>query len=366
MITTRNILLRYLYFSSIHPMKGLLLFLFLFPLRSMAQDLAGVWVGILHNDTTELDLHYEIVISEHKGKLSGFSYTNFIVDGRSYTGVKSLTINKRFGKLYVEDDNLVHNNYDFEPPKGVRQASILELSTEEAMLSGRFVTSRTKQYGKQVTGHIYLLKKPDHDVSKLMEILNGLNMTAGLSFIDKKEIAAAPVIKPKENTEQPIVKSEPVKEEIKTGSPVVKEIPKPAIKKEENTSTVKEARQPTIIEKLAARKVETVQTIYFTSDTLILELYDNGYVDGDTVSIVLNGKAFLTNIRLSEKAARTTINVTPDMGDSVNLVMFAENIGTISPNSGLAVIKDGKKEHRIAFSGDMQKNAGIILRRKRS
>lgn len=347
-------------------MKGLLLFLFLFPLQVFAQDLAGVWVGILHNDSTELDLHYEIVISEHKGKLSGFSFTNFIVDGRSYTGVKSLTINKRFGKLYVEDDKLVHNNYDFEPPKGVRQASILELSSEEPMLSGRFVTSRTKQYGRQVTGHIYLLKKPDHDVSKLMEILNGLDMAASLSFIEKKEVAAAhPVTKPNENKEQPIVKNEPVKETVKTSGRVEKETPKPVIKKEEGAASAKEVRQPTIIEKLAVRKIETVQTIYFTSDTLILELYDNGYVDGDTVSIVLNGKAFLTNIRLSEKAARTTINVTPDMGDSVHLVMFAENLGTISPNSGLAVIKDGKKEHRIAFSGDLQKNAGITLRRRR-
>jgi hypothetical protein len=207
-------------------MKSLVILLFLFPLRLLSQDLSGVWVGILHNDTTDLDLHYEIVISEHKGKLSGFSYTNFIVDGRSYTGVKALTINKRFGRLYVEDEKLVYNNYDFEPPKGVKQASILELSNVEEMLSGRFTTTKTKQYGKQVTGHIYLLKKSDLGVSKLMEILNGLNMVSGLSFIEKTEVAATPVIKPKE-IDQPLVKKESpstppkVKEETKTIPPPV-------------------------------------------------------------------------------------------------------------------------------------------------
>jgi hypothetical protein len=140
----------------------------------------------------------------------------------------------------------------------------------------------------------------------------------------------------------------PAKEQPKASSPVVKEVAK-----------------PTIQQRMATRKIEPVQTIYFTGDSLTLELYDNGYVDGDSVSIVINGRAFVTNIRLSEKASVRTIHITPDMGDSVNLVMFAENLGTISPNSGLAIIKDGKKAYSVAFSGDLQKNAAIILRRKK-
>lgn len=351
-------------------MKGLLFFLFLLPLRLFAQDVTGVWVGILHNDSTDMDLHYEIVISEHKGKLSGFSYTNFIVDGRSLTGVKSLTINKRFGKLYIEDNDLVFNNYNFNPPKGVKQASILELSDVEAMLSGRFTTTRTKQYGKPVTGHIYLLKKGDVSASQLMEILNGLNLASDLSFLPKPEVAAATEIKPKP-AEQPVTKKEtttnpPViaKAESKTTSPVTepKETP---VKKEAPAPVVKEVSKPTIQQQLASRKIETIQTIYFVSDSLVLELYDNGYVDGDSVSVVINGQPFVTNIRLSEKASVKTIKITPAMGDSMNLVMFAENLGTISPNSGLAIIRDGKKEYRVAFSGDLQKNAAITLRRKK-
>lgn len=321
-------------------MKGLLIILF-FPLQLFAQDLQGVWVGILHNDSTNLDLHYEIVISETKGKLSGFSYTNFIVDGRSLTGVKSLRINKRFGKLFIEDDELVHNNYPFESPKGVRQASILELSSVEPILFGKFTTTRTKQYGKPVTGTIHLLKKSDLADSRLIEMLSGLQMTAGLSFIPKKEEAA--VITSAENV-KPTVEPE-IKKEI---------ISKPA---EPVRSSLEMA--------LAKRKIQTVQTIYFTSDILVLELYDNGFVDDDSVSIILNGKAFLNKVRLSEKVASKIIYVTPEMGDSIHLIMFAENLGTISPNSGLAIIKDGATKHQVAFSGDLQRNAAILLRRKR-
>lgn len=381
-------------------MKSLLIFALLFPLQLLSQDLEGVWVGILHNDSTELDLHYEIVISEQKGKLTGYSYTNFIVDGRSYTGVKSLIINRRFGRLYVEDDKLIFNNYDFEPPKGVKQASILDPGTEEEMLSGRFSTTRTKQYGKPVTGHIYLLKKTDRSVSKLMEILNGLDLASNLSFIRVEQPVAAvelpktqPVVKTKSpepvqqvketTVAKPVVVSEPTEtkpavtktvtaapkkiDTKTTGEPVTKD---PVPNKPKETSAVsvpvvKEVAKPTLQQQLATRKIEAVQTIWFTSDSLVLELYDNGYVDGDSVSIVVNGKAFLTNLRLSEKAAVKTIHITPDMGDSVNLIMFAENLGTIYPNSGLAIIRDGKKEHRVAFSGDLQKNASIVLRRRR-
>src|SRR5688500_661029 len=123
--------------SNKHPMKSLLILLFL-PLQLLAQDLQGVWLGVLHNDSANTDLHYVIGISETTGKFSGFSYTNFIVDGRSLTGIKSLIINKRFGKLFIEDNDLVYNNYPFDPPKGVRQASILELSSVEPILFGKF------------------------------------------------------------------------------------------------------------------------------------------------------------------------------------------------------------------------------------
>lgn len=468
-------------------MKGILILLLL-PLQVFSQDLAGLWVGVLHNDNTETDLHYEVVISDYDGKFHGFSYTNFIVDGRSFTGVKSLTVNKRFGKFYIEDENLVYNNYDFEAPKGVKQLSILELSDEEDMLSGRFTTSRNKQYGKPVTGRIHMLRKKDLAVSKLLEILKALQMTASLSFLDREVTAsskadkevkptAVPVTetrtiasikaeKEKPETNQPVVavttpvdkttaqtttattttvvkeqpiavtpppvRKTPVQAETTSSKPVVKEQPvavvtsppvrktppqtqtettKPVIKEQPvavntppvqknivqtqpettkpvvkeqpvavkeqavaipvpntvNATTVaeKSATAKKVEQDLAKRNLELVQTIHFSSDSLLLELYDNGYVDGDSVSIVLNGKAFISNIRLSEKAERKMIYITPEMGDSVNLVMFAENLGTIGPNSGLAILHDGKTQHKITFSGDLQKNAAIVLRRKK-
>jgi hypothetical protein len=66
-----------------------------------------------------------------------------------------------------------------------------------------------------------------------------------------------------------------------------------------------------------------------------------------------------------ERAINKTIYLTPDMGDSLSVVMYAENLGSIPPNTGLLVIRDATRIYEIRFSGDLQKNSAIILVRKK-
>jgi len=116
---------------------------------------------------------------------------------------------------------------------------------------------------------------------------------------------------------------------------------------------------------LANRKTEVIQNIFFSSDSLLLSIYDNGTIDGDTVSVVLNGRVILARKGLTANAIRTTIPVTPDMGDSLQLVMYAENLGSIPPNTGLLIIQDGDQRYDVRFAGDMKKSSAVILRRRR-
>ncbi|HRN72595.1 MAG TPA: hypothetical protein PLM81_05680 [Ginsengibacter sp.] len=116
---------------------------------------------------------------------------------------------------------------------------------------------------------------------------------------------------------------------------------------------------------LSKRKIETIQTVQLASDSIVLSLYDNGIVDGDTVSILLNGSVLLSRIGLKEEAFNHTLHITPEMGDSLNLVMYAENLGSIPPNSGLLIVRDKSKTYEIRFSGDLQKNSAIILLRNK-
>jgi hypothetical protein len=115
---------------------------------------------------------------------------------------------------------------------------------------------------------------------------------------------------------------------------------------------------------LATRTTENIRSVNVKSDSLVLNLYDNGEVDGDTVSVVMNGKTIMSRQGLTANAITKTVYLTPDLGDSIQLIMYAENLGSIPPNTGLLILQDGNDRYEIRFAGDMKKNSAIILRRR--
>lgn len=114
---------------------------------------------------------------------------------------------------------------------------------------------------------------------------------------------------------------------------------------------------------IAGRKSEFNQEVLFSSDSLVLSLYDNGEIDGDTVSVYLNGEVVMPAQGLKSSAIRKTIHMDHDI-QSFTLVMFAESLGKYPPNTGLLVIRDGNDIYNLRFSSDFTKSTGIVFRRK--
>lgn len=114
---------------------------------------------------------------------------------------------------------------------------------------------------------------------------------------------------------------------------------------------------------IAGRKSEFSQELVFSSDSLVLTLYDNGEIDGDTVSVYINGEVVMPSQGLKSSAIRKTIHP-PAGAETFTLVMFAESLGKYPPNTGLLVIRDGNDIYNLRFSSDFQKSAGIVFRRK--
>ena len=113
------------------------------------------------------------------------------------------------------------------------------------------------------------------------------------------------------------------------------------------------------------RKSEIQQIVEFVNDSLTLTLYDNGEIDGDTVSVLINGDIIMANQGLKASAIKKTIYVTPNMTDSFNLVLYAENLGRYPPNTGLMLVRDGDQVYQVRFSADLQKNVAVIFKRKK-
>lgn len=119
---------------------------------------------------------------------------------------------------------------------------------------------------------------------------------------------------------------------------------------------------PAIVE---SRKSEFSQYVTFKSDSLELSLYDNGEVDGDTVSLYLNGQVLLSRQCLKATAIKKTIYLTPGKDDEFNLVLYADNLGKYPPNTGLLIVHDGDDVYNLRFSADFEKNAGVLFKRKK-
>lgn len=394
---------------------GSIILILLVPLQLLSQDISGIWTGFLH--TRDTNLVYELVISENNVKTSGYSLTVYSVNNVENAGIKSVIIRKKKQSVIIEDDQLIYDTYT-TPPKHIKLFGFLSLSSRDSVmtLSGKFHTRLLDHRSSDINvydGTIDLQKQNNFKESKLITQLDKMHLLNTLAFIQpktkekgKQVIATSQVPKPepsltkKANISKPAPRTEsptaaivkpPAKQvnsNLKNERPVNK--PKPlAVTKEQviqpevipgkvTTKIPSEVRSkpvnpaPSLINKMedvtaemGKRKTEVIQNISFTSDSLVLSLYDNGTVDGDTVSVVLNGKILVSKKELTENAIRVIVPITADLGDSILLTMYAENLGSIPPNTGLLIIEDGNNRHEIRFEGDLQKSSGVILRRRR-
>lgn len=174
-------------------------------------------------------------------------------------------------------------------------------------------------------------------------------------------VTAAPVAAAVKKPEAVVTKPAEQPAVVKTvTAPQPATAPKPVVPKPQPVVV-----DPTAATDLANRKVETIKALYFKSDSLTLTLYDNGEVDGDTVSVVMNGTVIMPKVGLSTQAVKKTIYTNEIAGDSIQLVMYAESLGTLPPNTGLLIVNDGGDRYEIRFSGDMQKSSAIVFRRKK-
>lgn len=395
---------------------SMIFLLLLFSFQTYAQpksryNITGAWTGYVK--TTDKKITYEVVISDSADTYIGYSKIIFKNKGKELFAIKSLSIRVEEEKYILEEMQLLSDNFEEEAPRKIKQINTLDIQigNRKMSFSGEFKTKATMGL-KSATGEVFLQKAIDPDSSLLFNALKALGRTDSLSFVKEAKaeakriqekkikdsidaanaaIAAAAIPPPP----SPPVQTTPVKVSSPAPPPVVKTNPppiKPASPPKPTAAPVATVKtttpvQPSVVKTappqskptpkaqpvvvagsaadLGKRTIETIRTVYFNTDSLVLTLYDNGEVDGDTVSVVINNKVFMGKKGLSTKPVSETFYLSPEMGDSLQMIMYAENLGAIAPNTGLLIIQDGKDRYEIRFSGDLNKNAAIIFKRKR-
>lgn len=144
----------------------------------------------------------------------------------------------------------------------------------------------------------------------------------------------------------PVVPAQPKREEPKPEPVVVQ--PQPTIPKEtkpvvttENKPAVKEpavitTKPPTITEKFIERKKVLTTELPLLGDTIEIHFYDNAEIDGDSISLFMNNRLVFEHVKLSDKPHVVKFAVN-ELSESNELVMVAENLGAIPPNTSYMI-----------------------------
>jgi hypothetical protein len=108
---------------------------------------------------------------------------------------------------------------------------------------------------------------------------------------------------------------------------------------------------------LQPREKQLVQTVMLDSSQIKIEFYDDAVIDNDTITVLINNKLLLYRQMLTDKPLTLTFNAFP--GTEYELIMYADNLGSIPPNTALMVVTAGAQKMEVFMSSSEQKSAAV-------
>ena len=116
------------------------------------------------------------------------------------------------------------------------------------------------------------------------------------------------------------------------------------------------------IQELVKRTFGIGPLIEVEQDSLLLQLYDNGDVDNDTVSVFFDRKLIAQKVQLGISAVELKIAV----GDGEHeIALFAENLGKVPPNTALLLVYDGETRYTFTLSSNFSTNGILRIKKKK-
>jgi hypothetical protein len=379
-------------------------------ISASAQDLTGIWRGgfrsMAKNRLMEMlgqddRYKFEVQVDQKDKAFAGvtYSYLTTVFYGKATC---QGTVNPKTGKVLLDELKIVEQR--MSSGGGICLMTLfLQYSKvgDEEFLEGTYTSMKLSDSTDCGKGTVFLRKVVTSDFYKEPFLVEREKDA------DKKPLVATP--KPdsavaKKTTpvvvEKPAVtkKVTPPPTTAKT-TPATKPATKPAVTTPKSNTVVKKADPPKTppvaktqepnlttkpiivdsvkkVEKpvvvappvptpkiLLTRENELVKTIVTNANEIFIRIYDNGSVDNDTISVYLDKKLVLSKQRLTEKAIPLKIKLDDD-NVYHELVMVAENLGEVPPNTSLMVVDAGKQTFEVRITSTEQKNAVVIFKYK--
>ncbi|NML23749.1 hypothetical protein HHL16_22905 [Pseudoflavitalea sp. G-6-1-2] len=365
-----------------------------------AQDLTGIWRGSFKSENARYlealgeDSRYkiELQVDQTNKAFSGvtYSYLTTVFYGKATCRG---TVNPNTKKVFLEELKIVEVRMSGQSSACV-MTYFLQYSKigDEEFLEGSYTSVNNRDSSSCGRGTVFLRKVVTSDFYKEPFLVKKeaqkaatatkpapapANPTTGTAKTTTP-LAKNPTANPKpgtgNKTTTPAKPGTPNKTNTaKTNTPQKPVTPPPPAKTPDPKPVVVDTKpveppkkievKPVIVtpKVLATRDNELVKTITTGARKITVNIYDNGAIDNDTISVYLDKKLVLSKKRLTDRALSIEFELNED--DAVHeLVMVAENLGEIPPNTSLMVVNAGGKYYEVRITSTEQKNAVVVFK----
>ena len=325
-----------------------------------SQDFRGQWKGEFTDRSSAFEsfggdkCDYVLELETKGNTVSGFSYTYFTDDGKKFYTICKVVgfLNKKNKYIEVKETERTKTNVPIHIKNCFQTHKLTYFKQGSSeVLEGKWIPAPNQDgdcgYGVTNLARRILvsykpsvgLKPKDVTVKKANSRLPDLNDRNKQPALVKKMVPKTDVsTNSKTTTTEPLKKNE------------VAAVPIP--------NKVETEKKVTAAPEFSRRNTKILTTLEVSSETIRVDLYDNGEIDGDSVSLFYNGKLFASKKRLSDKALSFTLPVDKELEEN-ELMMYAENLGSIPPNTALMVVTDGTRRFEVRITSDLQKS-GVI------
>lgn len=347
---------------------------FLTPFGAISQKLSGQWTGGFTSSGNSFSgkTDYVLELEIKDNNVSGYSYTYFNLGSKRCFTICRLSGNfdKGSKSLIVKEVEKVKGNTppDFQDCLQTHSLTYLKAEGKE-ILAGKWKPAFEKN--NCGTGETELERK------QLVRVLPQTNktepVTKGNNLV-KNQLKQPPVTKqpPKPATpkEKPVreepdaITAKPLSEPSRTIPLESNATPKNYSSREQQSIADKPKLQKIndTDQRIVKRNKQVIKTINVDEKSIRVDLYDNGQIDGDTVSLYLNGKLMVSKQRLS--TSPISLNIDLSDVEEQELIMYAENLGTIPPNTALMVVTSGEKRYEVNITSSEQFNGAVRFVKK--
>jgi hypothetical protein len=359
------------------------------------QDLTGIWRGSFNGQQTKMmeqlgiedRYKFEIQLNQTGKAFKGvtYSYKSTIFYGKASCNG---TISTKTKNVILDEMELLELKMGTGSDACIMSCRLHYSRTgDEEYLQGTYTSINTRDSSNCGSGTIYLRRVITSDFYKEPFLIAKEKKQPAAKPRSRAPLAKTttpakpPVAKPstapakKPSTTPPAnatVKKPVTKPPVKKTTPPVKTAPKTtAPKKTDEPELVQKPtdatvappadKKPVVIPRILSTRVNELVKTIGASGEITINIYDNGSIDNDTVSVYLDKKLVLSKKRLTDKPLSLKFNL-DETTDFHELVMVAENLGEIPPNTSLMVVNAGGKKYEVRITSTEQKNAVVVFR----